>query len=238
MDDRRMLGNHISKKDISVLTYSRDALSAPLRRLQYVVRMVREKTFDPDKTRSGMWDRSTPGGSSGSQEEPCLRREIDEAGFMIPKPKAMMQKPNQEDFAMVAERELQKLANDQKVLNKQVVERLGISAFPDQEQDEEEDDLRKEVSASDEESTDEDKAERLVRGRCSESKHLRGPAVLADETMVWRHVKFGTFHLGKLASPDVLACGRSTIERYAAVQFGEEVTLPRCRVCFGSSNEQ
>ena len=33
----------MTKKDVSVLTYARDALSAPLRGLQYVVTRVRKK---------------------------------------------------------------------------------------------------------------------------------------------------------------------------------------------------
>ncbi len=53
VEDRRALGYHSGGKDLSVLTYSRDALSKPLRALQTVLDSIAQKTFFPDSTRSG-----------------------------------------------------------------------------------------------------------------------------------------------------------------------------------------
>ena len=50
---RRALGYHSAGKDLSVLTYSRDAMSKPLRALQEVIDSVAEQKFHPDATRSG-----------------------------------------------------------------------------------------------------------------------------------------------------------------------------------------
>ena len=50
---RRLLGYHSHSKDQSVLTYSRDAMSLPMRRLVNVIEAVRQEQFFPDRTRSG-----------------------------------------------------------------------------------------------------------------------------------------------------------------------------------------
>jgi hypothetical protein len=50
---RKMLGYRSSKKDASMLAYSRDARAGPLRRLAEVLDAVRQGRFDPDATRSG-----------------------------------------------------------------------------------------------------------------------------------------------------------------------------------------
>ena len=50
---RRMLGYHTHGKDKSLLIYSRDAMSAPLRKMVTMLEAVRGSKFFPDKTRSG-----------------------------------------------------------------------------------------------------------------------------------------------------------------------------------------
>ena len=50
---RRLLGYHSSGRDQSLLTYSRDAMSAPRRKLVTVITAVREQKVFPDATRSG-----------------------------------------------------------------------------------------------------------------------------------------------------------------------------------------
>jgi hypothetical protein len=57
-DIRRTLGYHISSEDNSVFVYGRDNLAEPLRWLAQVVAAVRDKTFDPDATRSGRFTAS------------------------------------------------------------------------------------------------------------------------------------------------------------------------------------
>ena len=50
---RRMLGYHAEPKDKSVETYSRDAMAAPMRKLDEVLAAVRSGRFLPDANRSG-----------------------------------------------------------------------------------------------------------------------------------------------------------------------------------------
>ena len=51
---RRLLGHHAAPKDRSMLTYSRDALAAPLRELDRVYELIRSGSFRPDMSRSGI----------------------------------------------------------------------------------------------------------------------------------------------------------------------------------------
>ena len=51
--DRRLLGGHTDSNDVSLLTYSRDALAAPLRCLGRMLKDVRNGHFKPDLGRSG-----------------------------------------------------------------------------------------------------------------------------------------------------------------------------------------
>ena len=56
-DVRRLLGYHSGSSDQSMLVYSRDAMSHPLRLLVDLIGKVAAGTFDPDLTRSGMFAR-------------------------------------------------------------------------------------------------------------------------------------------------------------------------------------
>lgn len=56
-DTRRLLGGHVAVGDKSMLTYSRDAMSAPLRQLERILEAVRSGAFSPDCTRSGHFAR-------------------------------------------------------------------------------------------------------------------------------------------------------------------------------------
>ncbi|CAE7354784.1 unnamed protein product [Symbiodinium sp. CCMP2456] len=57
---RRLLGYHVSRKDVSLVIYSRDALAAPLRLMCEMIREIKAKIFRPDVTRSGMLSEAPP----------------------------------------------------------------------------------------------------------------------------------------------------------------------------------
>ena len=52
-DMRRLLGYHVAASHQSIITYSRDAMSDPLRQMAEVVSEVRDQTFIPDASGSG-----------------------------------------------------------------------------------------------------------------------------------------------------------------------------------------
>ena len=62
-DARKLLGYHSSSSDQSMLVYSRDAMSQPLRLLIEVIDNVANGTFDPDLSRSGLFAREAAGGA-------------------------------------------------------------------------------------------------------------------------------------------------------------------------------
>ena len=75
---RRLLGYHAGPQDTSVLTYSRDAMSEPLRQMQKVLDSVSTGVFMPDSTRSGRFSkdlavnqdvRDGPGEEGGDEVE-------------------------------------------------------------------------------------------------------------------------------------------------------------------------
>ena len=57
---RRALGYHQASSDISVQTYSRDAMAGPLRSMQKVLDAISEGEFLPDETRSGYFRSGSP----------------------------------------------------------------------------------------------------------------------------------------------------------------------------------
>jgi hypothetical protein len=75
--DRRLLGGHTDSNDVSLLTYSRDALASPLRCLAKMLRDVKEQRFKPDLGRSGRF----VGGASDS-----LAAETNLDGFIVVDP--------------------------------------------------------------------------------------------------------------------------------------------------------
>jgi len=67
---RRKLGGHAKARDKSVLAYSRDELSEPLRDLRRVMDAVRQGSFDPDASRSGLWKSAAVPEDGAEDEEP------------------------------------------------------------------------------------------------------------------------------------------------------------------------
>jgi hypothetical protein len=50
LEHRRLLGHHMDAKNTSALTYSRDAMSAPLQVMEEVLEAVRKQILKPDDT--------------------------------------------------------------------------------------------------------------------------------------------------------------------------------------------
>ena len=54
-ETRRILGYHVDRNSVSMFTYGRDNMAAPLRDMESVIEAIRQGTFLPDRTRSGHW---------------------------------------------------------------------------------------------------------------------------------------------------------------------------------------
>ena len=70
-DSRRFLGYHSEGKDRSLLTYSRDAMSAPLRKLVSMITAIRDRRFFLDANRSGYFaaDEELPQDAAVDQQD-------------------------------------------------------------------------------------------------------------------------------------------------------------------------
>ena len=66
---RRYLGYHSSGKDKSMLTYSRDAMSWPVRLMEEMIRQINDHHFDPDASRSGYFPAGEPTVYEGKERE-------------------------------------------------------------------------------------------------------------------------------------------------------------------------
>ena len=71
---RRILGYHTESRDRSMIIYSRDAISAPLRKMQSMLRAVRLQQFFPDATRSGYFP------SDALPEDASMEQQSDGSG--------------------------------------------------------------------------------------------------------------------------------------------------------------
>ena len=159
--------------------------------------------------------------------------EVDSSGNMVARPKRASTPPLSSetvdaDVGWKAEQTLARLAEDQRLSNAAVLRELGDLA----EGDPATDDIVSEQSA--ESSSDEDRVDLLLKGEVAGRAVYRSPAFWSDTSLAYVHSKYGTFHLGKLDCPDLLACGRAVGPSYRVVQAGETVTIPKCRICFGS----
>lgn len=218
LQSRRLLGNHISKQDVSVLCYSRDSLSAPMRLMQEVVIMVRQGKFHPDASRSGLFAAQAARDAGAEPDEEVLSR----------------------------------LAGDHMLQNREVAKdpESGERTLDSREgprEVEADDDSLTESGSSDDDTTDDDKATQTLEAGVSSATLRRARAALGDEERVYRHVKHGTFHLGRLDAEHLLACGRpisltaangKVTVSYHSVDPGFVVGIPRCRVCFGSADRE
>jgi hypothetical protein len=54
-DDRKWLGGHLERNEVSMASYSRDMLSGPLRRMLRLYKAMQSGEFEPDLSRSGQW---------------------------------------------------------------------------------------------------------------------------------------------------------------------------------------
>ena len=66
---RRYLGYHSSGKDKSMLTYSRDAMSWPVRLMEEMITQINDNHFDPDASRSGYFPSGAPAVYEGKDQE-------------------------------------------------------------------------------------------------------------------------------------------------------------------------
>lgn len=248
--DRKMLGHHATGAEETMLTYSRDAMAGPVRRLGALLDVIRSRAFRPDVTRSGRWDHGGPemlGEAAASRESEWYNL----ANYAAP-PGDNLRTPGED--ADAEHRPGPGVSADTDPVGPD----MWISAPPthpscqvgggahDEEGGEEE-----QADFSDDTEIDVDLAERLsassgsdlaesdqseVEDRAAEalarsSRRARPAGELAGPFFQHRVLK--TVHLGGV--DDRLACGRvAEADRFIELRVEPAFAWPRCKVCWGS----
>lgn len=258
---RRLLGYHSDSNDTSVLTYSRDAMAAPLRAFSKVIADISTGRFRPDETRSGMFV---------EPESPPLakRRRIDPV---------LLAPSLAEEFTTLSDNcELCGITIEGEI-SIQVCTRCGsqgcteckplkemdeweswckscTTRTPDEPQvrsdtddgfgDTQEPEVLSDFS-TDEENEEEDDigppedleqiqaaAEEIAAAFSHGS--VRRPA-RHEGQFLYRHVKYRTLHWLRAEGNDRLACGKPLHEQYELLEVMPAFQFPKCVFCFGSS---
>jgi len=79
ISERRILGHHFSSTEGSAVTYSRDAMVAPLRSVQVMLAAIAAGSFMPDHSRAAYF--LAPPYVPDGEVEPPIEWEYDEEGF-------------------------------------------------------------------------------------------------------------------------------------------------------------
>ena len=83
---RRLLGYHLEKNDRSLEAYSRDAMAAPLRELDGVLKAIRDKRFNPEESRSGQLIEPAPASESSCASSCSAEESQDDEDIGEPAP--------------------------------------------------------------------------------------------------------------------------------------------------------
>ena len=215
--ERKLLGYHIDQAEGTMHCYSRDVVSAPMRKYQAVLGDVASGIFNPDETRSGHFKTSAPPNAEMMEllSEVASRKEAeDDSGFHVV------------DSADSGSKEL--VEPPSKRTREEPGEEKGEELF-------------EEVSSSDSDSdgsSSADSAEDILLGDLikfgsPESLRVkRAATALCDLRFV--HSRLKTLHSGHSSNVLKLACGRALHAGYRVVSETDDFPYPRCTNCFGA----
>ena len=242
---RLTLGYHVGRSSDTMLHYSRDALSGPLRTLNTVISAVIHGKFRPDVSRSGYFVPKPIVAPNSPQLEPNPKRS---RTLLLPTPKVKVApsvlsgggenldvgfdgyEGEGEELLEVGcdDEDQEKVEEATRELSvDEVHDRIDGSANGDSEVSS--------SSGSDTSGSDSDIAvETVAAGICAESDVVVGkrPAKFAGSNL-FVHLRLGTLHVAKQHSETHLACGRIIHVGYRCVdnpKFG----WSNCKICFGS----
>ena len=238
-DTRRLLGGHVVPGDASMLTYSRDAMAAPLRALERVLGAIRESCFDPDCTRSGLFSAAEAGAfvAASPDAEPVTPASPPSRSWTDVDETAA---PEQEEVAVQECGTLGAPAEGGKGLPAAAADGPGAApeggpAGPAGSAESSSSSSASSASGTEDSSSEEDRAALVAVERVAS----RGPCRAAgdSEGRWFRHLKVGTFHLAHPRRTGTLACGRPVGRAYSESP-SPAFPWPRCRICFGGGSRE
>ena len=218
-DTQCLLGYHMVKGRHSAVTYSRQALAIPMRRLDKMISEIRSGVFDPCAGPGALFPSTTAVKELKTQIENECGMNIGEIvaafGGTLPETDPSSWSPlsavSSEDLCAVSESEGEH--------------------EPERDHDEDASSSSCRSSSSSSESTDE------ATHAMIQSTHLgdrvRDVARHSALTMVFRHKSRRTLHYAHVEDDSKLACGRNKTSAFKQFTGDVELAWPKCKVCFG-----
>jgi hypothetical protein len=189
--------------DRTMAEYSRDELAEPLRHLGQTLKWVRERRFDPDATRSGLWAGTArqvpePGANQSDEDSDDPHWKPDPLGVFHPLSETSAPGADQSDSSVASRSSRASSAED-------------------------------EIEASDAEVEE----ELMSWAPTGNREHAEGQLLPAfpDGGLIRGSVKPFTIHAMRLDVAGTL-CGVSLSDRHTMLPCWPEVPWPRCRRCF------
>jgi hypothetical protein len=250
---RLMLGYHVGSSSDTLLHYSRDALSGPLRELNQVISNVISGKFRPDTSRSGYFpDKDAHESVAKSIRFPTTPCVVNPKGFLNPVPKAMYQPPDDRDHDVDGLFEETAVEEDEGGGSVGGLVKGGDGTGDGDNAGDKAGGVDKgegdnegafEGSAngdSEESSSSESETDNLVEVVAANlnKSSSSGPsksAAFDSSDILYVHERLGTLHKGKGSSSGFLACGRVLHAAHRKVDdpnFG----WSKCKGCFGNTN--
>ena len=221
-DVRLALGYHSQVGQDSTLTYSRDALARPLRKLESMLSEVRLGVFDPDANRSGRLqdNQTSSSGSAGLRDSeltdipiPTSVPDDDPLGKDLGIRYGPTEEWESDWYALQSEEPT--LPEDDVVLD----------LAPEGAVDSSSDDSSSGHSDSDGIEVDRRAESLVVASKKRVFRHTR------EDFVLYQHVKYGTLHLASQQGGKS-KCGRPMGQYYKALPSEPEFDWPMCRHCY------
>ena len=223
--DRRILGYHMIQEEGSMHCYSRDVVSASIRKYESVLQAIATGAFDPDTTRSGYFKKDDQLGRTVTKEPKCRSskevesRDEDSGGWNL-----------------VRDWELAKDADS----NSRVAgvdDRSRSPALKRSSEVQSSDESGSDSgSSSDSADSDEDVLLKDLMPACNlNPSQSRRPASKSGAAC-FVHSRLKTLHALGEHSLDRLACGRRVHDGFRALEEGATmIAFPKCSICFGKA---
>ena len=229
-EQRKLLGYHTAADDVSMLTYSRDSMSGPLRALERMVEAIRLGEPDPDATRSGRFHpgAAEPDAVASPESEESEEKPYD--GWELvrgPDPVEIGRTgPESEDdgFGPGSQASEASILPTIGPAQPPPVARIISSSSSSTSSSDE-------AADGDEEGLADEAADKVAEAQGTKRQKLPPEA---EGAALFRSARFRTFHLRRQGEMTKLICGQVIHAGYELVREMPAFCWPRCSQCFGT----
>ena len=209
-EDRLILGGHVGHLR-SAVTYSRDALAGPLRKLSTMIEAICLGRFMPDNTRSGRFLQGTSESVEFSFSDKSWNQ-VDERSFLAAS-NSSIDEASKGPVSIV-------ISDEEEVKNEAIGGLVENDIAVDSSSSSDED-LGCTSSSSDEE----------AGAECPGQRMVRAPTTPNGFSLI-QHSKLKTLHLLENGFEKVLVCGRSISSMHKSIDLSVRWDTPCCHNCW------